>query len=41
MLFYAASYGKGDSKGIYIYDINKDTMTLSFKNHIKTPEYPS
>lgn len=41
MLFYAASYGKGDSKGIYIYDINKDTMTLSFKNHIKTPDYPS
>lgn len=39
--FYVASYGKGDKRGVYIVNMDKETLHLELLEHILTPDFPS
>ena len=41
MNFYVSSYGKGEQKGIYIYNLDKQNKKISFIKQIMTKDYPS
>ncbi len=41
MNFYVSSYGKGEQKGIYICELDKDNKTISLVKQIMTKDYPS
>lgn len=40
-LFYVASYGKHDKKGIYTLKFDEDSLKIKQVQHIVTPDYPS
>lgn len=40
-LFYVASYGKGEQKGIYICRLNEETEQFTLVEHVFTQDFPS